>query len=53
MLDICRYLPGVHKCIETSGYAESKIFQQVIEAMDYVIMDLKLTDNTLHQKWTS
>jgi len=52
VLEICRLLPGVHKCIETSGYAAQKDFRRVIDAMDYVIMDVKLADSAAHRKWT-
>lgn len=52
VLEICRLLPDVHRCIETSGYAEPDIFRRVMEAMDYVIMDVKLADDRQHQKWT-
>ena len=52
VLEICRLLPDVHKCIETSGYAEPEVFQRGIAAMDYVIMDVKLVDEGLHRKWT-
>ena len=52
VLEICRLLPGVHKCIETSGYAPKEDFQRVIAEMDYVIMDVKLTDEEAHRTWT-
>lgn len=52
VLEICRLLPDVHKCIETSGYVQPEVFQRVVAAMDYVIMDVKLVDNSLHQTWT-
>lgn len=52
VLDVCRLLPDVHKCIETSGYADEGTFQRVISAMDYVIMDVKLADENAHRTWT-
>lgn len=52
VLEICRLLPDVHKCIETSGYAPEEDFQRVVSAMDYVIMDVKLADENMHRKWT-
>ena len=52
VLEICRMLPGVHRCIETSGYAAQEDFRRVISAMDYVIMDVKLADGEAHRRWT-
>ena len=45
-------LGHVHCAIETSGYADPEIFHRVIEAMDFVYMDLKLADEELHRKYT-
>lgn len=52
VLEICRLIPNVHKCIETSGYAEPDIFQRVIAEMDYVILDIKVVDENAHRLWT-
>ena len=45
-------LPGVHTAIETSGYAEEGVFQDIITHMDLVYMDIKLADDSLHRKYT-
>lgn len=52
--ELCRLIPrlGVHTAIETSGYAESEIFCRVVEAVDYVMMDLKLADDAAHRRYT-
>lgn len=42
----------VHTAIETSGYAEPKIFEKVINKMDYIMFDLKLADENEHIKYT-
>lgn len=42
----------VHTCIETSGFAEKDVFLKVLDAVDYVIMDIKLADSELHKKYT-
>ena len=52
VVEVCRLLPGVHKCIETSGFAKPEVFQRVIAEMDYVIMDLKSADDQTHREWT-
>ena len=45
-------LPGVHRCIETSGHADGAVFRGVVERLDEVIMDLKLMDDRLHRQYT-
>ncbi len=45
-------LRRIHCAIETSGYGDPEVFQRVIQAMDFVYMDLKLADETLHRKYT-
>ena len=42
----------IHTAIETCGYADENLFLKVISKMDYVMFDLKLADDTLHQKYT-
>ena len=43
---------GIHTCIETSGFANEKIFKKIVDELDFVIMDIKLVDDTLHKKYT-
>jgi len=45
-------LPDLHACIETSGHANTDIFQHVIDAMDLTILDIKLMNPVLHKKYT-
>ena len=52
VLELCRLLPNLHKCIETCGYAPADVFDRVTGAMDYVIMDVKLVDSAAHKRWT-
>lgn len=52
LLELIELLKGNHLCIETSGFADSKVFANVIEKLDFVIMDIKLADNALHKKYT-
>lgn len=42
----------IHTTIETSGYASSEDFLRVVSLCDFVIMDLKLMDDTEHKKYT-
>jgi pyruvate formate lyase activating enzyme len=45
-------LSSLHAAIETSGYADSAVFERVIKTMDLVMMDVKLVDGAEHKKWT-
>ena len=52
LLEMTELLKGYHLAIETCGYASAKVFKNVISRMDYVIMDIKLADDVLHQRYT-
>ena len=45
-------LSGMHRAIQTSGFASGSVFRQVLERVEYVMMDLKLADPKLHRKYT-
>jgi len=47
-----KLVPDVHALIETSGFASAETFTKVCEAMDMVIMDVKIVDPALHKKYT-
>ncbi|MBQ9783941.1 MAG: glycyl-radical enzyme activating protein [Clostridia bacterium] len=52
-IELLTYLRGqVHCLIETSGYANPKVFRQVTDGCDFVIMDIKLADPNKHRKFT-
>ena len=50
--ELAENLAGTHKAIQTSGYADLKIYQKVVEHMDYVLQDIKLADEKAHIKYT-
>ncbi len=52
LLELIEELKDYHLCIETSGFAESEIFENVIEKLNLVIMDIKLADSKEHEKHT-
>lgn len=52
LFELCSRLKGYHLCIETSGYANPEIFKKIIDAMSFIIMDIKLADSDLHKKYT-
>ena len=41
----------MNKAVETSGYSSSEIFSDMIASVDLIMLDLKLTDPNLHQKY--
>lgn len=52
LLELIAELKDYHLCIETSGFADSKIFKSVIEKLDFIIMDIKLADFKKHKEYT-
>ena len=42
-------LDGLHTAIETSGYAPDEVFMRMMRKVDYIMMDMKLTDPALHR----
>lgn len=50
--DVAKRLTGYHLCIETSGYASNEVFCEVLDLIDYCIMDIKLFDTDLHKRYT-
>ncbi len=52
LLELIEKLRGFHLCIETSGFAKSEVFKEVIDKLDFIIMDLKIADGALHKKYT-
>lgn len=45
-------LPDIHKAIETSGFSDNEIFRSAVNMADYIMMDIKLVDSSLHMKYT-
>lgn len=52
LLELIEELKAYHLCIETSGFAKSEVFKEIIEKIDYIIMDIKLADSEGHKKYT-
>ena len=52
LIDVLDRLAGVHRAIETSGFAGEDIFFAVLERLDYVLMDIKLMDDAKHRRYT-
>ena len=51
-IELMDKLPGVHIAIETCGYARPEVFQEVVRHADYVMLDIKLSDDTEHKRQT-
>ena len=51
LLERCKKLE-IHTAIETSGWAEQKIFQQILPLTDLFLFDLKIIDPALHLEFT-
>lgn len=45
-------LTGIHKAVETSGFADPDVFEKILNRVDYLMMDLKLMDEEKHKKYT-
>lgn len=47
--EVISHLNGLHMAIETSGYAPDDVFCRMMSKVDYIMMDMKLTDPDLHK----
>lgn len=47
--DVISHLDGLHTAIETSGYAPDEVFTRMMNTVDFIMMDMKLTDPDLHR----
>lgn len=52
LIETAALLPNVHKAIQTCGYCDKDTFKAVVNAVDYVMMDIKIADDALHRKYT-
>ena len=43
---------AIHTCLDTTGYVDEWILDQIAEWVDLYLYDLKFIDDTLHQKFT-
>jgi len=43
---------GIHVALETCGFAPAPVFLRALEAVDYVMFDLKIMDPALHREAT-
>lgn len=52
LLAVLKRLKGMHRAIETCGYCEPGTFREILDELDYVLMDIKLADPAAHERWT-
>lgn len=52
LLELIERLPGIHKCMETSGFCPNSVFRTLIGALDSVFMDVKIFDSQCHKQYT-
>ncbi|NBK90907.1 glycyl-radical enzyme activating protein [bacterium 1XD21-13] len=52
VLELLERLEGIHRAIETCGYCSWEIFAEILNRLDYIIMDIKLADPKKHKYWT-
>lgn len=52
VIAVRKLVPDVHALIETSGFASEEVFTRLAQAMDMVIMDVKIVDPELHRRYT-
>jgi len=48
----CGLIPDIHKAIETSGFCSDAYFAEMMDIMDFIMMDIKHADPGEHKRWT-
>lgn len=43
---------GIHRCVDTTGFANEKVLMEVAQKTDLFLYDLKMMDSTKHKKYT-
>ncbi|MBR2950973.1 MAG: glycyl-radical enzyme activating protein [Lachnospiraceae bacterium] len=52
LLEVLKQIPDLHRAIETSGFCDQAVFEEVVRHLDYVMMDLKIFDEEKHLRYT-
>jgi pyruvate formate lyase activating enzyme len=47
----CELIPGVHRAMETSGFAPREYFEEVADSIDMFLFDYKITDGHKHTQY--
>ena len=51
LLDACGK-EGIHRCVDTSGFASTKVLLEVASKSEHFLYDLKMMDDKKHKEWT-
>lgn len=51
LLDACGK-EGIHRCIDTAGFADQKVLLEVASKSEHFLYDLKMMDDKKHKEWT-
>lgn len=51
VLQACRQR-GIHTALDTTGYAPPEILESIVEDTDLFLFDLKIVDDSIHEKYT-
>ena len=52
LMALLRELNGIHRAIETTGYAPSSVFTEMLEHVELVMMDIKHANSAVHKRLT-
>ena len=51
LLDACGE-EGIHRCVDTSGFANTNVLLEVASKSEHFLYDLKIMDDEKHKEWT-
>lgn len=51
LLNLCKQ-KGIHTCLDTTGFAQTKTILEISKKVDLFLYDLKIMDNEKHKKYT-
>lgn len=52
LVELLDHLSPLHRCIETSGYADAAVFERVLSRLEMAFFDLKQMDDEKHRYYT-
>jgi pyruvate formate lyase activating enzyme len=51
LFELC-HKEGVNTCVETCGFVNHQVFEEILPVTDHFLFDLKLMDSAAHQRYT-
>lgn len=52
LLECLKNLSSMHRAVETSGYCDPDRFHEILQELDFVIMDIKMVNEEKHKYYT-